>query len=54
MILEVVMTKLIRDFERWLRDADKSDQTIRAYVSALNRFDAWFNQTNRKSLTTRS
>ncbi len=41
-------------FERWLQDADKSAQTLRAYIGALNRFNIWFEQTNRTSLTAES
>ena len=45
------MTNLIEDFAGWLRDADKSKQTLRAYVGALDRFGKWFEQTNRTPLT---
>ena len=45
------MTDLIEDFEGWLRDADKSKQTLRIYVGALGRFGIWFEQSNRAPLT---
>lgn len=48
------MTKLIENFGRWLRDADKSAQTLRAYIGALERFNIWFEQTNRTPLTAKS
>ena len=38
------MTKLIGDFEQWLQDADKSKQTLRAYLGAVERLDTWFKQ----------
>ncbi|NJM40320.1 MAG: tyrosine-type recombinase/integrase [Anaerolineae bacterium] len=45
------MTNLIGDFDRWLQDADKSKQTLRAYLGAVERFDVWFQQTNRSPLS---
>lgn len=48
------MTKLIEDFGRWMRDADKSAHTLRAYIGALGRFNNWFEQTNRSPLTAES
>ena len=48
------MTNLIEDFSCWLRDADKSTQTLRAYIGALARLNTWFEQTNRTPLTDES
>lgn len=48
------MTKLIGDFEQRLQDADKSKQTLRAYLGTVERFDVWFEKTNRISLTVES
>jgi site-specific recombinase XerD len=54
MLLEVIVTTLIEDFGCWLLDADKSAQTLRAYIGALDRFNIWFEQTNRSPLTAES
>ncbi len=48
------MTNLIEEFGSWLRDADKSTQTLRAYIGAVERFGDWFEQTNRTPLSVES
>ena len=38
-------------FEAWLRNADRSEQTVRAYLGACTRFARWFEAINRQALS---
>ncbi|PWK13950.1 hypothetical protein [Tumebacillus permanentifrigoris] len=38
------MTNYLQQFATWLKDEDKADKTISTYVTALNKFVTWYEQ----------
>ena len=45
------MEDLLQDYRDYLYDQDKSEQTIKAYMTDLNSFSRWFQQTAGEPLT---
>ncbi len=45
------MNKLLNDFQNYLEDQDLSPLTVKGYLSDLQHFERWFQQTNGEDLT---
>ncbi|PWK15728.1 tyrosine-type recombinase/integrase [Tumebacillus permanentifrigoris] len=43
------MTNYLQQFSTWLKDEDKADKTISTYVTALNKFVLWYEQSEGKT-----